>query len=121
MKRDLDLVRRILLALEASPHGFAPATFTVPGYDQETIGHHVWLMHQGGLLTAEEVTAQHDPSPIALPEAITWRGHEFLDTTRSDRVWRTLKAALKDKAISLPFSLIEALALKIAKQLAGLE
>jgi hypothetical protein len=31
MKRDLDLVRKILLALEAHAHGFAPAPFTVPG------------------------------------------------------------------------------------------
>jgi hypothetical protein len=39
---------------------------------------------------------------------------------RNDKVWRRLKAELKDRGISLPFSLLQALALKIAASLAGL-
>jgi hypothetical protein len=93
----------------------------VPGYDQDTIGHHSWLMAQGGLVTACDVTVQRAPSPIALPESITWAGHEFLDTVRADTVWRRLPAELKDRAITVPFSLVQALATKIAKSLAGLE
>lgn len=120
MKRNLELVRAILLAMEAAPHGFAPEPFTVTGYDQETIGHHVWLMAQGGLLTAADVTAQQDASPTALPGAITWDGHEFLDAVRNDTVWRKLKAQVKDKGLTVPFSVVQALALKIIEKLAGL-
>lgn len=121
MKRDIELVRRILLALEAHPHGFAPQPFTVVGYDQDTIDHHVWLMAQGGLLQASATTGLGARSPVALPESITWAGHEFLDVVRSDKVWRKLQTELKDRAITLPFSLLHDLALKIAKSLAGLE
>lgn len=121
MKRDLDLVRAILLAMEAHPSGFAPEPFTVRGYDQEVIGHHIWLMAQGHLVTATEVTASHDHSPIALPGAITWQGHEFLDAARNERVWRKLKAELKDRGVTLPFALIEDLVRKIAASLAGLD
>lgn len=121
MKRNMDLVRKILLALEAHPHGFAPADFTVAGYDQETIGHHVWLMAQGHLVTAEDVTVSENAGPTALPESITWHGHEFLDLVRNETVWKKLKAELKDRAITLPFELLQALAMKIAKSLAGLE
>jgi hypothetical protein len=121
LTRDLELVRRILLALEAHPHGFAPEPFTVPGYDQDTIGHHIWLMAQGGLLTATVTTVQQAPSPIARPESIPWAGHECLDTVRADMVWRRRQAELKDRAIPLPFSRVQALATKIAKSLAGLE
>jgi hypothetical protein len=121
MKRDMDLVRTILLNLEAQAGGFAPAGFTVRGYDQQVIGHHIWLMEQGGLLTAEDVTAQGDTAPIALPGTITWQGHEFLAVTRNDRVWRKLKTELKDRGLSLPFALIQQLAIKIAASLAGLE
>ena len=120
MKRDPELVRAILLAMEAAPHGYAPEPFTIPGYDQETIGHHVWLMHQGGLVTAAVITAQQDPSPTALPEAITWKGHEFLDAVRNDTVWRKVKAELKDKGVTVPFSVLQTLALKIVEKLAGL-
>ena len=120
MKRDLELVRAILLAMEQHPHGFAPDRFTIAGYDQDTIGHHIWLMAQGDLLMAHVVTCQGDASPRALPEAITWAGHEFLDAVRHDTVWLKLKAEMKDKGLSLPFSLLQALALKIAAKLAGL-
>jgi hypothetical protein len=120
VKRDPELVRKILLAMEAEDHGFAPAPFTIKGYDAETIGYHVWLMAQGGLVTADIVTAANEPSPTALPGSITWEGHEFLDAVRHDTVWRKVKTEMKDKGLTLPFSVIQALALKIAAKLAGL-
>jgi hypothetical protein len=78
MKRDMDLVRKILLAMDAQPHGFALDRITIDGYNQETIGYHVWLMADGQLITAAEVTAIDDRSPISIPLAITWKGREFL-------------------------------------------
>jgi hypothetical protein len=120
MKRDMDLVRAILIAMAAHPHGFAPADFTVAGYDDETIGHHVWLMEQGGLVTAADVTAFENGSPTAIPQSVTWDGHEWLALVRNETVWLKLKAELKDKGLTLPFSLLSALALKIASKLAGL-
>lgn len=120
MKRDMDLVRAILLAMETHPHGFAPAGFTIKGYDDEVIGHHCWLMAQGHLITADEITTANDPSPHALPGAITWKGHEFLAVVRNDRVWRKVKTELKDRGLSLPFALVQELAIKIAGGLVGL-
>jgi hypothetical protein len=120
MRRDMELVRKILLALEASEHGDAPNDFTVVGYDQEVIGHHVWLMEQGDLLTASATTVQRDGSPVALPGTITWAGHDFLAAVRNDSVWTKVKTILKDKGISLPFALLQELALKILKGQIGL-
>jgi len=114
MKRDMELVRAILLTMEAHAAGFAPHPFTIAKYDQDVIGHHVWLMAQGDLVTASEITGLGDASPTALPLSITWQGHDFLDTVRNDRVWRKLKTELKDRSLTLPFSLLQALALKIA-------
>lgn len=120
MKRDLELVRKILLAMEAYEHGFAPADFTVAGYDQAVIGHHVWLMAQGELVTAVPSTTFADASPIALAQSITWKGHEFLATARNEKVWSKVRTELKDRGLSLPFALVQDLALKIAASLAGL-
>ena len=36
---------------------------TIAGYEQEVIEHHVWLMQQGGLVTALITTAIGDGSP----------------------------------------------------------
>jgi hypothetical protein len=56
-----------------------------------------------------------------VPLTITWAGHEWLDAVRNDTVWLTLKADLKDKGLTLPFSLLQTLALKIGSKLAGLD
>jgi hypothetical protein len=51
----MDLVRKILLTMEADPHGFAPSPFIVEGYDEETTLHHAYLMAQGDLITADDL------------------------------------------------------------------
>ena len=120
MKRDMDLVRKILLAMEASPSGFAPAALPIDGYDEDAIGHHMYLMKEGELVTAVVTTAYGRKSPVAVPLTITWKGHEFLAVTRNEKVWSKLKTELKERGLSLPFSLMQDLAIKIAASLAGL-
>jgi hypothetical protein len=77
-------------------------------------------MEQGELVTANDVTAFGSTGPEAIPLTITWKGHEFLDVARNDKVWSKLKAQLKDHSLTLPFSLLQELAIKIAASLAGL-
>jgi Hypothetical protein (DUF2513) len=113
MKRDMELVRKILLAMEASAHGFAPPDLAIADYDQEVIGHHVWLMEQGDLVTAAATTVYSDLSPVALPATITWAGHNFLAAVRDETVWAKVKTVLKDRGLSLPFTVLQELAIKI--------
>jgi Hypothetical protein (DUF2513) len=120
MHRDMELIRKILMAMEAYSSGFAPTSFTIAGYDQDVIGHHIWLMEQGELVTAFDITSQGDASPTAIPGSITWKGHDFLNSVRTEKVWLKLKAEMKDKGVSLPFALIQQLALKIAAKYVGL-
>src|SRR6185436_9482998 len=107
MKRDMDLVRKILLALEAHPHGCVPVDCTITGYDEMVIHYHVWLMEQGGLLAG----VQHGAGVVAWPVWITPKGRTFLDAVRSDTVWAKVNAVMKDEG--LPFPLLQQLALKI--------
>jgi len=121
MKRDMDLVRKILLAMEPWEHqsGFVQA-FTFTDYDQRVIGHHVWLMGQGDLITAMPVTVVGSEPPVALPLAITWAGHQFLDAVRDDTVWAEVNRRLKAQGLSLPSTLLQQLALKILAGQVGL-
>lgn len=96
MKRDMELVRAILLALEAVTEGQRiPNPLTVEGYSEQAIGHHVYLMGQAGLLEVADITAMDSLSSQALPIEITWAGHDFIDTMRSQEVWEQTKQALK--------------------------
>lgn len=93
MKRDMDLIRAILLACEAHEHGRAPRELQIEGYTDEQIGFHVHLMGEAGLLRTTDVTHTGSTSPSAMPIAITWDGYEFLEASRNENNWQKVKAA----------------------------
>jgi hypothetical protein len=92
MKRDMDLVRKILIFMSENDEGahvlWANA---VPGYTPEQIFHHAALMQQGGLIISVDTTCLEDKLPMALPLSITWDGHEFLDSSRDPTLWEKAK------------------------------
>lgn len=97
MKRDMELVRSILLALEAVPEDEqVPNPLVIDGYSEDSVGHHVHLMGEAGLLNTADITASCSTSDQALAFGITWAGHEFIDTMRSQEVWEQTKQAMKD-------------------------
>jgi hypothetical protein len=94
VRRDMDLVRKIALALADHEHGFAPDDFAVEGYSAEAVDYHVYLMADGGLLDAEQVKGFGDPSPRVLPKSLTWVGQDFADAARNEGVWNKAKTLI---------------------------
>ena len=82
MKRDMDLIRRILFVMEGYEHGYAPKNFAIENYSEEEVGFHVWLMGDAGLLDVIDSTSHDSISPEAFPLRITWAGYEFLEAAR---------------------------------------
>jgi len=95
MKRNMDLVRRILLAIETHPRGFAP-DIALEGYSAEEIGYHLTLMAEAGLVEADDVTGIGDAGPMARVSRLTWQGHEFLEDSRSPRIWEQAKTVVTE-------------------------
>lgn len=91
MQRDLDLVRQILLAVEAKPTANASA-LDMPGYSDEQVTYHIRIMLQAGLL--EVLNQTTDQAERYAPTSLTWAGHEFLDLARSDTLWEKAKTML---------------------------
>ena len=91
MKRDMDLIRAMLLKVEADPHGFAPVRIEIPNHSQEEVQYHAFLLGEAGLAQVTDVTANGSDSPAALIVRLTWQGHEFLDAAREDDSWKTAK------------------------------
>lgn len=46
MKKDMDLIRKIILTLESSPNGYAPANLEIQAYTSEQIAYHTYLLIQ---------------------------------------------------------------------------
>jgi hypothetical protein len=109
----MDLVRKIVLALEDHEPGFAPDNFAIQGYNNDVVAYHVYVMAQGGLLEAQEVNGFGDTSPGALPRSLTWAGHEFAAATRNEGVWNQAKT-LVTKAGSSAFPVWIEVLMKLA-------
>lgn len=120
MKRDINLIREILLWIERSEHGTVNEEPVIDGYSSEQIGYHVHLMGQAGLVTALDITAFGDQSPKALPTGLTWAGHDFLDAVKDDTLWAKAKSIVLKPAAGVAFDVLLAWAKSEAKQRLGL-
>jgi hypothetical protein len=85
MKRNADLIRDILLSVEAGHVGIESNATT----DQDIINHHLHLMIEGGLLNGREINEGRWQI-----YGLTWEGYELLELIR-DR-WATIKRVLGD-------------------------
>ena len=118
MKRDMDLIRAILVdvADNEDPHRDRMPTFD--GYSPAQVAYHVKLLHGPGSSRPNDLSGFDGPE--WRPTELTWAGQDFLAATRSDRVWSKLKAQLKEQGLELPVAVIKDLAIKIAASAAGL-
>ena len=98
MKRDLELVRKILLAMEAHEHGFFSKYPEIENYTREEIGYHVFIMKQAGLIDAAERNTIRSKSPDAVPLNLTWFGHEFLESSKDKKIWEKAKRVVIEPA-----------------------
>ena len=108
MKRDLDLVKSILVKIEANPDPIGWIEIELLEASAIEVAYHVKILSQSGLIEAVNVTTRSGFDWKAI--SLTWKGHEFLDTIRNDTVWVKTKEAIKSKGGSLPFTLISKIA-----------
>jgi hypothetical protein len=90
MKRDMDLIRTILLEVEAAAPQPGWIDLEIVGYDPAVISEHVQLLADEGLIEAKDLSA-HDGFEFR-PTRLTWKGHAFLDAARDETVWERTKA-----------------------------
>lgn len=93
MKRDMDLARSILLAVEAddSPFGLDGLETAIEGADEATVGYHIDLLIDAGLVVGDEVSGFGDKGQVFCSVRLTWTGHEFIDAARDDTRWNRAK------------------------------
>lgn len=90
MKLDKDLVRDILLAIEAYDEPEGLIELHIDDRSPEEISYHVRLLDEAGLLAALN-TGGLDHFRWQ-PLRLTYQGHEFIETVRDGEVWRLTKA-----------------------------
>ena len=110
MKRDMDLCRRILLAVEGSPPGESVEMSFVDDYPKNVVARHVGLLSEAGLVEAE---TGWNPVPMDTTTLgyyvtdLTWAGHDFLDAARDEGRWTKAKQHFADAGVSVTLTLLK--------------
>ncbi len=91
MKRDMDLVRELLLKLEdehldGNLYSLKADGLGIEGRSYDELSYHLTLLIDAGLLDGER-----ELSGRFAVRNITWRGHEFIDVIRNPEVWKKTK------------------------------
>lgn len=95
MKRNMDLVRELLLRLEELhvPAGsafvleFDKPPLNVEGETLDDVAYAVRMLEDAGFL---DLTRTQPALGVCL-RGLTWRGHDFIDSVRDPEIWRKTK------------------------------
>lgn len=104
-KRDLDLIRMLLLELEGIEE------VDLAQYTEHEIKYHKYLLYDAGF--AEGTIVKDDVRRFEIIDAelfyLNWQGHEFLANARNDTVWNDVKQVLRERGLSVSFSILQTL------------
>ncbi len=119
MKRDMSLVREILLEIEKGHMDVVDGL----DYPKEEIVYHVKIMNDFGLIEADV----QDVSTLASMERVeyalgpiaglTWEGYDFLDDVRDETVWRKTSAHIKKTTGTASFEMVKEVAKTFVREI----
>jgi Hypothetical protein (DUF2513) len=95
MKRDMDLIRTILLKLEADSkldgtQHRAVVNLGIADCTNEEVNYHAAMLVDAGYLVGN--TKRMD---VVLISKLTWQGHDFLDSIRDPKIWARTKEGVE--------------------------
>jgi hypothetical protein len=88
VRRDMELIRKALLAIEELPQT-ANQPLMLEGYDPQEVQYHVGLLYEQSCIRALKVG--NFGGTLYYPTGLTAIGHEFADSIRDDSVWEKIK------------------------------
>lgn len=95
MKRNMDLIRELMLKLESLPMNMGDVfclqpgdkEIAVEGFTEHQIEYHLELLREIGFIQSPG----SQPMLGITYAGITWAGHDFLDAVRDPEIWRKTK------------------------------
>jgi hypothetical protein len=109
MKRDWDVLRDVLIEVEAlNSAAFETIQYGPPSEsDNHAKDEHAFLLWQAGFVRG--VDASSNDGDTVLAQGLTWAGHDLLETIRSKAIWERIKSTAKEKGIELTFEAVKTL------------
>ena len=121
MKRDMHLVRQLLLYYEAKPDDRPEECPKIEVYSDIEVRYHLLLMHEANLLRCEPTKSTTSDRVIkVLPFSLTWEGHDFLDASRDTQLWKRALEIVGSKVGSTSFGVLKVLLADLARKQLGI-
>lgn len=105
MKRDFDLIRKILLYVEENHDGSVMYIRKLENYDNKVLVTHCEILINQKFLEGK-VSRVDTGEGIYICKGITYEGYEFLDKIRDITIWGKIKKYVKDNKMELGFHII---------------
>ena len=105
MRRDMDLVRQLLVVLEDAEDTVPLEQVLPENPNRRLVAYHLWLLMDAGLIDGSCQRAM-DGTDFCLVNRLTWQGHEFLATARDDSVWKEAKERLGGRIGDVGFQVV---------------
>ena len=112
MKRDMDIVRTILLSLAETDA--LPSTQKI---GEEQLAYHVWILEEASLISYHSRYLSSGGVP-KVTLRLTWQGNEFLEAARNLNTWEKAKKVVLEKSGALSFEVLKAVLVKISTDVA---
>lgn len=121
MKRDLDLIRDILIFIEKNAkfnENLYLQNFEVLNRPYDEIAYQLQLLSDVGFIESKEIRAVgvYD----CFIKRMTMHGHEYLDSIRNETIWNKTKEKLADIGGNAPLAIIQELAAGITRAVLGI-
>lgn len=108
MKRDLDLVRSILIYVEKAVDEVDAEDLVTDNWPFETVAYHIRLMAHHGLIDLSQDMRDMNGETLSLvASGLTWDGQDYLDAIRDQKVWAKVKKTVKEAVGSTTFEVVK--------------
>lgn len=108
MKRDMDLVRKILRKIRdhEDPYGLDGIP-EIEGYSGKEISYHIEILSNSGLLTASPLGEMSVEYENYFSINLTWQGQDFIDAAEDETIWKKAKDTVIKPGASFTFDILK--------------
>lgn len=107
MKRDMSIIREVLLLCEQSSAGFNLASMCTSQEEKDIYGYHVQLLDDAGYVKANVKNSSGGHAVFIYVERMTWQGTELLESLRNESVFKQAMKRLAQSAGAFSIALFQ--------------
>lgn len=121
MKRDLDLIRLLLLDFEKLRLNdcIDPSRLELPPWSEDEIIYNCFRMRESGLIAAADLSSGSGKNILVM--SLTSAGHDYLDAVRDASIWGKVKSRLALEGEAGGIEIAKALALSLLMRKLGMK